>query len=132
MPQGGSRIISTKIVLMQRHLVLVLKGLLLAATALGQTNTIYVYGGVNRPGAYSVDPGGVTLSAAIRQAGGLIPGAHNRADIVRVDDHGVTHKISVMLQPILDHKATDVPLKPRDRVFVLNPGRPFIDDRLRE
>ena len=119
MPQGGSRIISTKIVLMQRHLVLVLKGLLLAATALGQTNTIYVYGGVNRPGAYSVDPGGVTLSAAIRQAGGLIPGAHNTADILRVDDHGVTHKISVMLQPIPD----DVPLQPHDTAFVNNPGR---------
>ena len=104
----------------------------MAAAALGQTNTIYVYGGVNRPGAYSVDPGGVKLSAAIGQAGGLKPGAHNRADVLRVDDHGVTHKISVMIQPILDHDATDVPLKPGDRVFVLNPGRPFIDDRLRE
>jgi protein involved in polysaccharide export with SLBB domain len=117
---------------MQRHLVLVLKGLLFAAAALGQTNAIHIYGGVNRPGEYSVDPAGVTLSAAIQQAGGLIPGAHNSADILRVDDHGVTRKISVMLQPIVD----DVPLKPGDTVFVNNPGRKIpersIDDRLRE
>ena len=108
---------------MQRHYLLALTGLLLASTAVGQTSTVSVQGGVNRPGVYSVDPAGVTLSTAIREAGGLIGFASNRAVIYRADDHGIPHEIPVMmLQRILDHKAEDVALKPGDVVYVPAPG----------
>lgn len=124
----------------QRHYLLALAGLLLASTAIGQTSTVSVQGGVNQPGVYSVDPAGVTLSTAIRLAGGLTPFASSRAVIYRTDDDGVTHEIPVMLQGIPAPKGKamalkDVPLKPGDVVYVPAPGtkpptptQPVIDD----
>jgi protein involved in polysaccharide export with SLBB domain len=119
---------------MQQYHLLALTGLLFASTAIAQTSTVSVQGGVNRPGAYFVDPVGETLSTAIRKAGGVIPGA-SRAVIYRSDDHGVPHEIPVMLQPILDHRATDMTVKPGDVVYVpangtKSPTQPVIDDRV--
>jgi protein involved in polysaccharide export with SLBB domain len=127
--------ISTKMAYMQRYLMLGFGGLLLAAAAIGQSSAISVQGGVNRPSSFSLEPSKATLSAAIRRAGGLIPGGSAKAVIYRLDDHGVPHEIPVALQPILDHKAEDVPLKPGDVVYVPSPltkppGQPVIDDRL--
>lgn len=141
---------SNKIGNIQRHCLLTLTVLLLASIAVGQTSMVSVQGGVNRPGVYSVDPE-VTLSTAIRLAGGLIPFASSRAVFYRNDENGVPYEIPVMLQGILDHSAKgffqdkdlllkgaalkDLALKPGDVVYVPAPGtkppkptQPVIDD----
>lgn len=77
---------------------------------------IIVEGSVVKPGPYPVlDPISLnTVTTAIAQAGGLIQYAAHTVFIIRIDDQGVTHRITVPLWDIQKHKKPDVTLQARD------------------
>ncbi len=77
---------------------------------------IVVEGSVSRPGIYPIltPPSSNTVTTAIAQAGGLIQYADHKAFIIRVDEQGVTHTISVSLWDIINRRKPDIALQAGD------------------
>jgi polysaccharide export outer membrane protein len=80
---------------------------------------IVVAGSVTQPGVYNVlDNGTTTVTTSIAQAKGTIQYFSHVAYIYRPDEQGVQHEIKVDLGKILTRKAPDVPLQPKDILYV--------------
>jgi polysaccharide export outer membrane protein len=87
---------------------------------------IFVVGNVKRPGAFAVtDTGTMTVLKAIALAEGLEPFAGTMAYIQRSDDNsGAKNEIPIELKKIMTRKAADVPLLPKDILYIPdNSGR---------
>lgn len=78
---------------------------------------IAVVGAVRRPGRYALGRG-LTLSAALAEAGGPLRSGERRARVRRRDADGVPRVIEADLQAIRDGRAQDLPLLPDDEVAV--------------
>ncbi len=84
-----------------------------------EVGKIIVSGSVNQPGVYPVlDSGTTTVQTSIAQAKGTIQFSSHVAYIYRPDEQGVQHEIKVDLGKILQRKAPDVPLQPKDILYV--------------
>lgn len=85
---------------------------------------VYVVGDVNRPGGFPVqDNEHITVLQAIALGQGLAPdAAKNRATIIRVAQNGEQIELPIQLNLILTGKAADLPLRPKDVLFVPKNG----------
>jgi polysaccharide export outer membrane protein len=87
---------------------------------------IFVIGNVKRPGAFSItDNGAMTVLKAVALCEGLAPYSSKVAYIQRTDDKTTAKsEIEVELRKILDRKAPDVELQPKDILYIPdNTGR---------
>ena len=78
---------------------------------------IYVQGAVRNPGSFRVNEP-ITVLQAIALAGGLGERAKRTVLILRTKPEGGQEQIKVNLNDIMDGKAPDVPLQPKDVVVV--------------
>jgi polysaccharide export outer membrane protein len=91
-----------------------------------EVGKIFVSGNVKRPGAFPVeDAANMTVMKALALAEGELPYSAKLAYIYRPDDRSKEkHEIAIELRKILDRKMPDVPLQPRDILYVPdNSGR---------
>lgn len=81
-----------------------------------EVGRIVVSGSVIRPGILPVldSIAKNTVTTVIAQAGGLAPYADHTAYILRVDDQGVTHTITVPLWEIINRRKPDMTLQAKD------------------
>ncbi len=85
---------------------------------------VYVVGDVKRPGGFPVkDNEHITVLQAIALGEGITPtAAKSRATIIRVAQNGQQIEIPVPLNKILTGKSPDLPLRPKDILFVPKSG----------
>ena len=85
---------------------------------------VYVVGDVKRPGGFPVKNNDrITVLQAIALGEGLAPdAAKDRAVIIRVADNGKRIELPVPLSKILAGKTPDMPLHPKDVLFVPKNG----------
>lgn len=85
---------------------------------------VYVVGNVNKPGGFPVqDNEHMTVLQAIALGSGLAPdAAKDRTAIIRVAQNGQQIEIPIPLGKILSGKVPDVPLRPKDILFVPKNG----------
>jgi len=85
---------------------------------------VYVVGDVKQPGGFPVkDNEHITVLQAIALGQGMGPSAaKDKAMIIRVADNGEQIKLPVHLDKILSGKAPDLPLRPKDILFVPKSG----------
>lgn len=85
---------------------------------------VYVVGNVVRPGGFPVqDNEHMTVLQAIALGSGLAPDtAKDRTTIIRVAQNGQQIEIPIPLGKILSGKSPDVPLRPKDVLFVPKNG----------
>ena len=86
---------------------------------------VYVLGAVGRAGGYvlSNDRTQLTTLKILSLAGGLTRTAKSdKAVIVRKDNLGQNHEVSVDLKKVLNRKAEDVQLQPSDILYVPESG----------
>jgi polysaccharide export outer membrane protein len=87
---------------------------------------IYVIGNVKKPGAFPItDNGAMTVLKAVALCEGLSPYANKVAYIQRTDDKtAAKSELTVELRKIMDRKAPDVELQPKDILYIPdNTGR---------
>ena len=87
---------------------------------------VYVMGNVKRPGAFAItDNGAMTVLKAIALCEGLSPYSGKVAYIQRTDDKtNAKAEVQVELKKIMDRKAPDVELQPKDILYIPdNTGR---------
>jgi polysaccharide export outer membrane protein len=87
---------------------------------------VYVIGNVKKPGAFPItDNGAMTVLKAVALCEGLSPYASKIAYIQRTGDPtAVKSEITVELRKIMDRKAPDVELQPKDILYIPdNTGR---------
>jgi polysaccharide export outer membrane protein len=87
---------------------------------------IFVIGNVRKPGAFPItDNGAMTVMKAVALCEGLTPYSAKIAYIRRGDDKsGARSEIAVELKKIMDRKAPDVDLQPKDILYIPdNSGR---------
>ena len=86
---------------------------------------VYVLGAVSKAGGYvlSNDRTQLTTLKILSLAGGLTRTAKSdKAVIVRKDNMGQQHEVSIDLKKVLNRKAEDVQLQPSDILFVPESG----------
>jgi polysaccharide biosynthesis/export protein len=85
---------------------------------------VYVVGDVTKPGGFPVqDNDHISVLQAIALGGGLAPDADkSRATIIRVAQNGEQIDLPIHLGKILSGKSPDLPLRPKDVLFVPNNG----------
>ena len=91
-----------------------------------EVGKVFVNGNVKKPGAFAVeDASDMTVMKALALAEGTLPFTAKLAYIYRPDDRGsAKHEIPIELGKILARKAPDVPMQPRDILYVPdNSGR---------
>ena len=91
-----------------------------------EVGKVFVNGNVKKPGAFAVeDASDMTVMKALALAEGTLPFTAKIAYIYRPDDRtSGRHKIPIQLGKILSRKAPDVPMQPRDILYVPdNSGR---------
>lgn len=91
-----------------------------------EVGKVFVNGNVKKPGAFAVeDASDMTVMKALALAEGTLPFTAKVAYIYRPDDRGsVKHEIPIELGKILARKSPDVPMQPRDILYVPdNSGR---------
>lgn len=65
----------------------------------------------------------MTVLQAIALGGGIAPNAaKNRTSIIRVAQNGKQIEVPIRLDKILDGKAPDIPLRPKDVLFIPKNG----------
>lgn len=82
---------------------------------------VYVLGAVNRAGGYVLanDRSQLSTLKILSLAGGLTRTAKSdKAVIVRKDDQGQQHELSIDLKKVLNRHAEDLPLQPSDILYV--------------
>jgi polysaccharide export outer membrane protein len=87
---------------------------------------IFVIGNVKRPGAFSItDNGAMTVLKAVALCEGLSPYASKVAYIQRTEESGGGKaEVLVELKKIMERKAPDVELQPKDILYIPdNTGR---------
>ncbi len=86
---------------------------------IGEIGEFYVYGNIQRPGAYQLTGRRVTVKQAIASAGGFSPLAWpSRADLIRRVNKDEEQFIQIDLDAIFAGKAPDFYLRPNDMVNV--------------
>ncbi len=91
-----------------------------------EVGKVFVSGNVKKPGAFPVeDASDMTVMKALALAEGELPYSNKLAYIYRPDERTKEkHEIAIELRKILDRKLPDVPLQPRDILYVPdNSGR---------
>jgi len=91
-----------------------------------EVGKVFVNGNVKKPGAFAVeDASDMTVMKALALAEGTLPFTAKIAYIYRPDDRtSGRHEIPIELGKILSRKAPDVPMQPRDILYVPdNSGR---------
>jgi len=95
---------------------------------------VYVVGDVKQPGGFPVkDNEHITVLQVIALGQGLGPTASkNRATIIRIAENGQQIEVPVRLDQIMSGKSPDLPLRPKDILFVpksgaKSAGRAFLD-----
>ena len=85
---------------------------------------VYVVGDVTKPGGFPVqDNGQISVLQAIALGGGLAPdAAKSKATIIRVAQNGEQIELPIHLGKILSGKSPDLPLRPKDVLFVPKNG----------
>lgn len=85
---------------------------------------VYVVGDVKRPGGFPIkDNEHITVLQAIALGEGMAPtAAKSKATIIRVAKNGQQVEIPVHLSKILSGKAPDLPLRPKDVLFIPRSG----------
>jgi polysaccharide export outer membrane protein len=87
---------------------------------------VFVIGNVKKPGAFSItDNGAMTVLKAVALCEGLTPFSGKVAYIQRADDKSsAKSEVTVELKKIMDRKAPDVELQPKDILYIPdNTGR---------
>lgn len=83
-----------------------------------KADVVYVVGDVARPSGLLIDRGSLTVLQAIALAGGTTPTSRpNGARIIHKGPEGMT-ETPVPLKKILQARASDIPMKPDDILFV--------------
>lgn len=87
-----------------------------------QAGIVYIIGEVNKPGSFPVlSQEQVTVLQGLALGGGLTrTAAKGRTVIFRTDEHGERTEIALDLNKVLKGRAPDVPLQPKDILFVPN------------
>lgn len=85
---------------------------------------VYVVGDVKQPGGFPVkDNEHITVLQAIALGQGIGPdAAKNKASIIRVAENGQQIQLPINLGKILSGKSPDIPLQPKDILFVPKSG----------
>ncbi len=85
---------------------------------------VYVVGDVNRPGGFPVqDNEHMTVLQAIALGSGLAQdAAKDKARIIRVAQNGEQVELPIRLSKILSGKSPDLPLRPKDILFIPKSG----------
>lgn len=85
---------------------------------------VYVVGDVNQPGGFPVqDNEHITVLQAIALGKGMAPtAAKDRATIIRIAQNGQQIELPVKLKKILSGESPDIPLRPKDVLFVPRSG----------
>lgn len=85
---------------------------------------VYVVGDVRRPGGFPVkDNEHITVLQAIALGEGLAPdAAKSKAAIIRVAENGQQIELPIHLGKILSGKSPDLPLRPKDVLFIPRNG----------
>lgn len=92
---------------------------------------VEVSGGVSKPGMYPLADGVVTVRALVVRAGGLVDLSVTRAEIHRDGVNGTRSVLEVDLERIYNGEpSADVPLQPRDRLYVPPPASVYVDGQV--
>jgi len=85
---------------------------------------VYVVGDVKQPGGFPVkDNEHITVLQAIALGQGLAPNASkNKAAIIRIAENGQQIEVPVHLNQIMSGKSPDLPLRPKDILFIPKNG----------
>lgn len=81
---------------------------------------VYVLGGVNRAGGYVMqEDGNLSLLQAMAQAGGTtVSASTKKAFLLHRNEDGTVRETDIPLRNVTRGKASDLPLQPRDIVYV--------------
>jgi Periplasmic protein involved in polysaccharide export len=83
------------------------------------SNRVQVSGSVMRPGEFSLEEGGLTVTGLIEKAEGLRPEAFtNRVTLYRTSEDLTLAAISIDLSEILEGREEDIPLRNEDLLFI--------------
>jgi polysaccharide biosynthesis/export protein len=85
-------------------------------------NYVSVLGDVNSPSKFSLDPGGLSLLAAIARAGGPAHPAYE--ETISIQRNGRTHKS--WMTSIVNDPRQNVPVRPGDVIFLSHEQRVFL------
>jgi polysaccharide biosynthesis/export protein len=84
-----------------------------------RADIVYVVGDVQHPTGILIDRGSISVLQAIALAGGTTKTSKmNGCKIIHKDSGGMMTESKVELKKILEAKATDIPMKPNDILFV--------------